>query len=296
MAVKSIIIGSNGYIGRNLAWYLTKKSEDVICYDINDTSNETYINYQKLNIINQAEVDDIDTNVDFIYLFAGLTGTSQGFDDFNSYVDINEKGLLNLLSTMRKQASKARLVFPSTRLVYKGQTGIALKEDAEKETKTLYAVNKLACEHILPMYKNAFDINYTIFRICVPYGNLLEGGFSYGTLGFFIQKACAGENISLFGDGSLRRSFTHVEDICNKITGAVVKEESNGKIYNIGGENLSLLDVAQQIAAKYGVAVEFTTWPALALKIESGDTIFDGKALNEICGDGFKHNLKTWLS
>ena len=284
MSVKSVLIGSNGYLGRNLAWYLRQKGDEVFCYG------------RELDITDQTALAEIDTRVDFIFLFAGLTGTAQGFEDFNSYVDVNEKGLLNLLTIMRQQKSKARLVFPSSRLVYQGKRGLPLKEDAEKAAKTLYALNKLACEQILAMYRNAFGINYTIFRIGVPYGNLLEGGLSYGTIGFFLQKATAGENIALFGDGSLRRTFTHAEDICDKIYAAINKEESNGQIYNIGGEDLSLLDVAELISAKYKVQVEFTDWPEMALKMESGDTIFDGSELERITGSSYKHTIRDWLA
>ncbi|MES2454153.1 MAG: SDR family oxidoreductase [Bacteroidota bacterium] len=284
MSVKSILIGSNGYLGRNLAWYLRQQGDEVLCYG------------RELDIADQQAVAQIDTRVDFIFLFAGLTGNAQGFEDFNSYVDVNEKGLLNLLTVMRQQKSEARLVFPSSRLVYQGNKGVSLKEDAEKAAKTLYALNKLACEQILAMYRNAFGINYTIFRIGVPYGNLLEGGLSYGTIGFFLQKAMAGENIALFGDGSLRRTFTHAGDICDQIYAAINKEESNGQIYNIGGEDLSLLDVAELISAKYKVKVEFTDWPEMALKIESGDTIFDGSELERITGSSYKHTIRDWLA
>jgi UDP-glucose 4-epimerase len=285
MSVKSIIIGSSGYIGRNLAAYLSKKGDEVLCYDRN-----------QLDISDPLAVDVLDTHVDFIYLFAGLTGTAQGFEDFNSYVDINEKGLLNLLTTMRRQQSGARLIFPSSRLVYRGKTGIPLVEDDEKEAKTLYAVNKLACEYILQMYRNAYGLNYTIFRIGVPYGSMVKGGLSYGTLGFFTQRASAGLNISLYGDGSLRRTFTHVEDICEKINTAASLAETNGEVYNIGGENLSLLEVAEQIASKHQVGIEFVDWPDLALKVESGDTIFNGVRLERIIGGSYRYKIETWLS
>ncbi len=63
------------------------------------------------------------------------------------------------------------------------------------------------------MYHNAFGIDYTIFKICVPYVNNFGDAYSYGTLGFFLSKAIRGECITLFGDGSIRRTFTHVDDI-----------------------------------------------------------------------------------
>lgn len=291
----SIVIGSNGYIGHNLTYYLRSLNEEVYCFDIQDKSINDSDNYNQLDITDYNKVCELNLNVDYIYLFAGLTGTSQGFDSYGKYIDINEKGLLNILTRMKESGSQARIVFPSTRLVYKGKQNTLLKEDAEKETNTIYALNKLTCEYILAMYQKAFGIQYTIFRICVPYGSLIKSKISYGTLGFFLQKAKNQQNIELYGDGLLRRTFTHVADICSRIYSAIQYEESNGKTYNIGGENLSLLDVASEIAKKHSVKVVFTEWPKLTLQIESGDTIFDSEDLDKLLNKGDYCNFTQWL-
>ena len=293
---KSIIIGANGYLGRNIAHYLTGKGEEVTCYDIHDSAYDNVNNYSTLDITNAEEVCRINLDVDFIYMFAGATGTWQGFEQYEKYIDVNEKGLINLVDCLVKKNSKAKIIFPSTRLVYKGKDGVELEETAEKECKTIYAVNKLACENILNLYKNAFGINYTIFRICVPYGNLVDGEFSYGTIGFFISYAQKGESIILYGDGRHKRTFTFVGDICAKIYKTIEKEETNGEIYNIGGENLSLLDAAKKIARKFGVDIKFDTWPDLALKLETGDTIFNSRKLDDLIRDKTsEYTIDKWL-
>lgn len=292
----SIVIGSNGYIGHNLTHYLRSLNEEVYCFDIQDKPINDSDNYNQLDITDYDRVCELNLNVNYIYLFAGLTGTSQGFDSYGKYIDINEKGLLNILTRMKESGSQARIVFPSTRLVYKGKQNTLLKEDAEKETNTIYALNKLTCEYILAMYQKAFGIQYTIFRICVPYGSLIKSKISYGTLGFFLQKAKNQQDIELYGDGLLRRTFTHVIDICNTIHSSIQYEESNGKTYNIGGENLSLLDVASEIAKKHSVKVVFTEWPKLTLQIESGDTIFDSEDIDKLVNKGTYCNFREWLS
>lgn len=293
---RSIVIGSNGYIGHNLTYYLKNLKEEVFCYDIQDKSINDSDNYNQLDITDYSKVCELNLNVDYIYLFAGLTGTSQGFDDYDKYIDINEKGLLNILTRMKESGSQARIVFPSTRLVYKGKQNTLLKEDAEKETNTIYAINKLSCEYILAMYQKTFGIQYTIFRICVPYSSLIKSKLSYGTLGFFLQKAKNQQNIELYGNGLLRRTFTNIVDICTSIHSAIQYEESKGKIYNIGGEDLSLFDVASKIAEKYGVKVVFTEWPKLALQIESGDTVFDSEELDKLINKEVYCNFREWLS
>ena len=210
---KTAIIGANGYIGKHLEFYLKRMGLDPACYDIQDDSRE---NYKQVDITDKESVKNIDINVDYIYMFAGLTGTYAGFDKYETYVSINEIGLLNLLDAIRNSEKKPKIVFPSTRLIYKG-VDKPLKEEDEKETKTLYAINKLACESILYAYNKSFDIPYTIFRICIPYGNMLSTDYSFGTIGFFIKQAKAGKDITLYGGGDTKRTFTHMEDLCYQI-------------------------------------------------------------------------------
>lgn len=170
-------------------------------------------NLSSINILDDKSVSEIDFACDVIFMFIGKTGSANGFDDYDTFIDVNERALLNLLNAYRNAGSTAKIVFPSTRLVYKGKSG-PRKEDDEKEFKTIYAINKYACESYLAQYHNVFDVNYCIFRICVPYGTLIEGASSYGTAEFMISKASKGENISLYGDGSVRRTLTYMEDLC----------------------------------------------------------------------------------
>ena len=194
---------------------------------------------------------------------------------------INELGLLNLLDAIRKSPYRPKIVFPSTRLVYKG-VNKALKEEDEKDCKTIYAANKIACESFLKAYHDSFDIPYTVFRICIPYGNLLSNDYSFGTIGFFLKQAKKGNDITLYGDGAIKRTFTHVEDLCYQITEGAFHPQSNGEIYNVGGETLSLREAAEIIAKKYGISVTTVPWPDRDIRIESNHTFFDDSKIQAL--------------
>lgn len=295
MSVKSILIGSNGYLGRHLAWQLEKDGFNNSCYDIHQEAASGIRDYHQFDVTDKSDFSRLDSDIDYIFLFAGLTGTADGFDNFQKFIEVNEVGLLNLLEWMRESGCKARIIYPSTRLVYKGKEGVALKEDDSLEAKTIYAANKLNAEKLLWMYQNAFDIDYTVFRICVPYGNLLDGDLSYGTLGFFLRQAEAGKDITLFGDGQIRRTFSHVADISALITKSSVLDGTKNEIYNIGGEDLSLLDAASLVAHKFGVGVSFTEWPEMAERLESGSTVFDDSKLLSTIPFQYRYQLGTWL-
>lgn len=276
---RCVVIGAKGYIGKHIVAYLKQHYNIVAdCYDIVDGSEK---NYFKIDMSERQSVSKMNMDVDYIFDFAGLTGTYVGFDSYEKYVTLNELSLLNLLDAIRKSTHRPKVIFPSTRLVYKGYDK-ALKETDEKESKTIYSTNKLACEGFLKAYYDSFDIPFTIFRICIPYGNLLSEDYSFGTVGFFIKQAKAGNNIRLYGGGSIKRTFTHMEDLCYQIIEGAFRSESNGETYNVGGETLSLYDAAEIIAKKYGTNVVAVPWPERDLRIESGHTYFDDSKIQSL--------------
>lgn len=276
---KIAVIGACGYIGKHIVWYL--KNNYCITVETYDVVDNDQPNYTKIDLTDKESVKKINLNVDYIFNFAGLTGTYVGFDAYEKYVNINEIGLLNLLDAIRNSEYRPKLIFPSTRLIYKG-IDKALKEEDDKETKTLYAVNKLAGEGLLQAYEASFDIPYSVFRICIPYGNLLSNDYSFGTVGFFIKQAKAGKDITLYGGGNIKRTFTHMEDLCYQLIEGAFSEESIGGIYNIGGETLSLREVAEIIAGKFGTNVIAVPWPERDLRIESNHTYFDDTKIQKL--------------
>ena len=227
-------------------------------------------------------------------MFVGKTGSANGFEDYDSFIDINEKTLLNLLSECKRTGSKAKIVFPSTRLVYKGKKG-PQNELSEDEFKTIYAMNKFACEQYLKQFNQIYGIQYAVLRICVPYGTLVQGARSYGTADFMISKAREGKDILLYGNGEVRRTVTYIEDLCNNLIDSAFSESCLNDIYNIGGEDYSLKEMAELIASKYNVSVEYVPWPDLAMRIESGDTVFDSSKLEKIIGKREFTSFADWV-
>lgn len=277
--IRCSIIGGKGYIGKHIEFFLKQRGISSMVYDVLDSNDDS--NYRKIDLTSPASVKEIDLNVNYLFMFAGLTGTYAGFDNYQKYITINEMTLLNLLDAIRKSDYRPKVIFPSTRLVYKGYDK-PLKEEDEKESKTIYAANKIACEGFLQAYHDSFDIPYTIFRICLPYGNLLSSDYSYGTIGFFIKQAEAGKDITLYGGGTIKRTFTHIEDLCYQIIEGAFHPESNGQIYNVGGETLSLYEAADIVTRKYGTKITSVPWPEKDLRIESNHTYFDDSKIQAL--------------
>ena len=290
------ILGANGYLGSHVCNALVEQGHSVTAYGTSELPNPNIpeeVPYVQFDICNKNSFS-LDHSFDFVYLFSGLTGTNVSFKNYRAFVEVNEIGLLNVLDKLTELAVKPRIIFPSTRLVYEGSDD-ALSEEATKEAKTIYAANKLNCERLLKVYHDMAQIPYTIFRICVPFGNVLDENYSYGTMGFFLGKAKKGEPITLFGDGSLKRTFTHVSDLCHQLIEASMNPLSINECYNTAGETFSLLEAATLVASKYTVPIEFVPWPEEALKIESGHTVFDSSKIEQILSNPLKEQLHEWI-
>lgn len=292
--MKTIIIGANGYIGTNLSFYLKNHGIENYNYDIHPEPVNDWMKYSKLDVTNKEEFNQIEKDVDCIYFLSGITGTLDSFERYENLFDVNLIGLTHLLDYLVKSGSKAKVVFPSTRLVYKGKDGFLLCEDDPFEAKTPYALSKIAAESMLEMYHNLYDIEYNIFRICVPYGNLLDSNFSYGTIGFLYNQAKTHQKINIFGDGLQKRTFTHVKNICEVFFEALGERVPNNQVFNIGGNQLSLLEAAKIVGVKFDATITHSDWPEKLKKIETGDTVFDDTKLMQYLPDFEYKDLGTF--
>lgn len=291
------VFGSNGYIGSQLSHLLERNGLEVTMFDIHDSAlclkKAAYIRF---NVGDPSCWHGFQPdNYDAIFFFAGLTGTDRSFSSAEDFLAVNEGGLLGLCRKLAPLGAKApKVIFPSTRLIYRGSP-LPLVEDSEKETKTLYAVNKLACENMLHAYHNLYGLPYVVMRICVPYGNVFPTEYAYGTIGFFLGRARQGLPITLFGGGLQQRTFSHVADVCEACIRVAGRKGLSSGAYNIGGEALSLHRAALMIAEKFGVPVCPAEWDPIALRLESGDTVFDDARLVSVIGAYSVNDFKGWI-
>ena len=288
-----LVAGAAGYIGSHLAAVLREEGHRVVEADARPDRPD-----QRTWDLDRPETlpPDLD-EFDVVYLMAGRSGTSVSFDQAASFVRTNVGGLATLLESLRRMSRPPRVVFPSTRLVYQGAPGRALREEDELEPLTPYGATKIACESLLRMFARQFGVPFTVFRLCVVYGNVLGGAGSYGTMKHFIEPAQAGKPLQLFGDGAQRRSLMHVEDVARRIAAGGLSPACLDRVFNMGGPDVrSIREIAEAIAAVFSVGVEYRPWPADALRMESGDTVFDDARLDEALPYSPRHRFDAWVA
>lgn len=284
--MKAMIIGSTGYLGVNLLHYLVERHHEVV--------DPSTLLGKRFDLRDNSQVNAINWNVDVIYMFAGLTGTANSFQTPSEFLNTNVNGLNLLLKSVAQSRFRPRLIFPSTRLIYKGSAS-ALSETAPQEARTVYAASKIAAERLLQAYGMHFDIPSIIVRVCVPYGQIVDGPYRYGTVGFMLEQARTERVIKLFNCGKMRRTFTHVLDLCELFLRLGGREREAYEVFNVPGEDMSLREVAEAIANRLGVGIEMIEWQPSAERVESGDTIFDGAKLSEELGWSPSCRFHRWV-
>jgi nucleoside-diphosphate-sugar epimerase len=121
-----------------------------------------------------------------------------------------------------------------------------------------YGVAKLLGEIALKNFSRGTNLRYNIvrpFNICGPSQND-ELGF---VIPRFLRQALHNEPITVYGDGSMMRTFTHVDDFVEGMY-AVMEKGTPGEIYNLGNPKnvLSILDLAKKIKAATNSTSEIT--------------------------------------
>jgi nucleoside-diphosphate-sugar epimerase len=154
----------------------------------------------------------------------------------------------------------ARLLFVSTSEVYGGgdnglcAEGMAKLVPAEVSPRVEYAVGKLAAETALGNLCRAQGLDATIVR---PFN--IAGPRQSGAGGFvlprFIGQALAGLPLTVFGDGSQVRAFTHVRDMARGLE-AAIEHGRQGEAYNLGNpaNRCSILELAREVQEVTGTA------------------------------------------
>jgi UDP-glucose 4-epimerase len=217
----------------------------------------------------------------FVFFTAGLSGALGSLERATLDLEVNGRGVLNLLEALRERRSRARVVFPSSQLVYGHGGATPLREDDPPAPRSLYAVHKLLAEHYGRVYAETHGIEWVTLRIANPYGpRQRASGGAYGLVRHFLDLALAGKPVPVWGDGSQRRGYVFVEDVVRAFLLAALKGERGrtySRTYNIGHPSpCSVRAMAEAVVRAAGTgSVATVPWPSEAQRLEPGDARLD---------------------
>jgi UDP-glucose 4-epimerase len=156
-----------------------------------------------------------------------------------------------------------RFVFTSSIAVY-GPGQVPMREDTVPIPEDPYGISKYAVELDLAAARRLFGLDYTVFRPHNVYGERQNIADRYrNVIGIFMNSLMQGLPMPVFGDGLQTRSFSHISDVAPVIARAPLVPEAANEVFNIGADRPhTILELAEALAAEFGVPVEVTHLPA----------------------------------
>jgi nucleoside-diphosphate-sugar epimerase len=223
-----------------------------------------------------------------VYHLAGSTGAAGSNREPVASLEDHNRQTIEMLEACRRALQHPHVVFTSSRLVYGRPLDQPVPETHPLAPDSMYAANKLCCEHYHQVYSRMGAITHTIARISNVYGREdTVPGKPHGVSGSFIRRSLDGLPITLFGDGRQLRDYIYIDDLVSVLIACGQSpERSAGRTFNVGsGVGVSLADAATSIArACGGPRVEFAPWPPDLARVETGDYVSDISSLQRALG------------
>lgn len=261
-----LVTGGLGFIGSNFINYL-----------YNNTTNNKIINIDKCNycsnilnindnirksdryvefLMSVSEEDKVlkilnDYNIDLIVHFAAQSHVTLSFSNTNEFIQDNIVSSFHLLQAVKIYNKLKLFINISTDEVY-GETSLS-NNTQMKESDILNPTNPYsASKACIEMIANAYVYSYNLPLITIRSNNVYGiNQYHEKVLPKFIKLLNDNKKLTIEGDGSHKRTFIHVNDVCNAIF-AVIKRGKINEIYNIGNndDEYAIMDVAKLLIYK----------------------------------------------
>jgi len=134
-----------------------------------------------------------------------------------------------------------------------------------------YACSKLIDEFLAIAYYRERGLPTVVGRLFNTVGPRQTGQYGM-VVPTFVKQALSGQPLTVFGDGTQSRCFTHVRDVVEALIALMQRSEAYGQVFNIGGtEEITMRMLAEQVVARTGTRVRLLWSPtrrptSLALK------------------------------
>jgi UDP-glucose 4-epimerase len=112
-----------------------------------------------------------------------------------------------------------------------------MREDTIPVPEDSYGISKLAVEQELRVTHEMFGLDYVVFRPHNVYGDRQNIGDRYrNVVGIFMNQLLQGKPMTIFGDGTQQRAFTHINDVAPIIASCVEHPAAMNQIFNVGAD------------------------------------------------------------
>ena len=243
--MKAVITGAAGFIGSHLTERLLKDGWEVVGVDNLDDFYDPAIKRRNLAgcaasenfTLVEADIRDkqameraITDDTDIVIHLAARAGVRPSIEQPQLYADVNINGTVVLLEIARERGLK-RFIFASSSSVYGNNEKVPFSEaDNVDFPISPYAATKKAGELICHTYHHLYGIAMVCLRFFTVYGPRQRPDLAIHKFARLIE---AGQPIPVYGDGTMMRDFTYIDDIIQGVI-ASIGRCTGYDIYNLG--------------------------------------------------------------
>jgi len=260
-----VVTGGVGFIGFHLCRAMAARGDDVVVID--DFSDAPYPSAEKRRnerdlrsehgsrvrvvtacVTDRAAIRPCFEGAEGVVHLAGLAGVRPSFADPARYARVNVEGTVATL-TLAREAGVKRYLFASSSSVYGNSTPLPAREDAPAIVpESPYGASKRSAELVAGAMSRVMpELPITALRFFTVYGPRQRPEMA---ITLFMRAVLAGQPITVFGDGSMRRDFTYVDDIVAGVLAATEHAPAGFRAYNLGSQAPIRLDALVDEIAK----------------------------------------------
>jgi UDP-glucose 4-epimerase len=255
-----LLTGGAGFIGSHIADQLVAHGHAVTILDDLSTGSRANIahlddapgvTFVEGSTGDEALVDELVAEADVVMHLASAVGVQLIVSNPLDSLTSNVRGCQNVLGSAARQ--NKRTLYTSTSEVYGKNSSGALDEESDRvlgspfKSRWNYAIAKgfgEALAHGLSRDRGARMVTVRLFNSVGPRQTGLYGM----VLPRFVRQALAGDDVTVFGNGTQTRCFAHVHDTVAGILSLLEHEEAYGDVFNIGaGDETAVIELARRV-------------------------------------------------
>ncbi len=272
--MKVLITGGAGFIGSHLSEQHLKSGDEV--YIIDDLSTGSMENIEHIkslpgfhyhleSVTNHRLIAELVDLCDVVYHLAAAVGVRLIVESPVRTIETNIRGTEVVLEHAAKK--RKRVLITSTSEVYGKRDRVPFSEDddlvmgATNKGRWSYACSKAIDEFLAIAYWKEKKVPTVIARLFNTVGPRQTGRYGM-VIPNFVQQALKGEEITVYGDGTQSRCFTHVTDVVGALMKLIEHPKAVGEVYNIGSDHeVTILQLAERIRKLTGSDSEIVFVP-----------------------------------
>lgn len=249
--MRVLVTGSAGFIGGHVCRGLQKEGWEVSGYDIR-TAGIPEVNEQTGDILDLDEVTRVAEGHDVICHIGAIGDVYLAGEQPDLAASVNVVGSTNIALAAKRTG--ARVVYASTWEVYGEPHYEPVDEAHPCDPDHPYNITKLAGEQMLLSANHLEQVPVIALRLGTAYG---LGMRSNSVFEIFIRRAIAGEPLTIQGDGTQGRQFTHAKDI-GRAFAMASKSDLQGMSLNIvSADVVTIKQLAEQVVERFPTELTF---------------------------------------